>query len=126
FQAGFDREAPAAFLLEYLEPEAVGLLLGKLQGVARPGSWLGADFPDTSFLASPSTKSFLEKFERLGCPWRFGTPDPEGFLAQYGWDAVVVMPGEPAAHYGRWPYPAASRTVPGVPRSYLVTARLVG
>src|SRR5262249_53159546 len=97
-QAGFDRGAPAAFLLEgllmYLEPEAVGVLLGKLQQVARPGSWLGVDFPDTSLLSSPSTKSFLEKFERLGCPWRFGTPDPEGVLRGYGWGPPGGTPRE--------------------------------
>jgi methyltransferase (TIGR00027 family) len=125
-QAGFDAERPAAFLAEgllaYLEPEAVTSLLGALRGFARPGSWLGLDVIGSGLISSPYSKPFLELFQRLGCPWRFSTDEPEQLLARYGWSARAVLPGQPEAHYGRWPFPVAPRDVPGFPRSYLVTA----
>jgi methyltransferase (TIGR00027 family) len=126
-RAGFDPEAPAAFLLEgllvYLEPAAALGLLEKLSPLARPGSWLGADLVGPELLASPYIKPFLDLLTQRGCPWRFGVSDPVALLAPYGWAADFVLPGEPEAHYGRWPYPVAPRSVPGFPRSYLVTAR---
>jgi methyltransferase (TIGR00027 family) len=125
-QAGFDAERPAAFLAEgllvYLEAGAVTSLLGALRGLARPGSWLGLDVVGVELLSSPYLKAFLEMLEQLGCPWRFGTAEPEELLARQGWAPTVVIPGEPGANYGRWPYPVAPRNVPSVPRSYLVTA----
>jgi methyltransferase (TIGR00027 family) len=128
-QAGFDVGRPTAILAEgllvYLEAGAVLSLLAALQRLARPGSWLGVDLVGTELLSSPYLKPFLEQFERLGCPWRFGTADPERLLAQHGWAATVVVPGQAGANYGRWPYPVAPRDVPGIPRSYLVTARRV-
>src|SRR5262249_3573006 len=126
-QAGFAREQPAAFLAEgllvYLSAGAVAGLLTALQGLAGPGSWLGADLVGRELLSSPYLKAFLDKLKQFGCPWQFGTEDPEQVLAGYGWAARVVVPGEPEANYGRWPYPTAPRGIPGIPRSYLVTAR---
>jgi methyltransferase (TIGR00027 family) len=128
-RAGFDASRSAVFLVEgllaYLDEPAVTGLLDRLKGVARPGSWLGTDMVDPSLLASPYLKPFLDELDRLGCPWRFGTSEPEGLLARNGWVASVVMPGESSAHHGRWPYPVAPRSTPGLPRSYLVTARRV-
>lgn len=125
-QAGFDAEQPAAFLAEgllvYLETGAVTSLLQALRGIAPAGSWLGLDVAGMELLSSPHVKPFLEMLAQLGCPWRFGTAEPEQLLSRYGWASSVVVPGEPAANYGRWPYPVAPRNVPGVPRSYLVTA----
>jgi methyltransferase (TIGR00027 family) len=126
-RAGFDKDSPAAFLVEgllmYLEPAAVDSLLSALERHARPRSWLGVDLVGTELLCSPYFKTFLDHLKRLGCPWRFGAAEPEQLFAQHGWAATVVLPGEPAANYGRWPYPVAPRRVPGIPRSYLVTAR---
>jgi methyltransferase (TIGR00027 family) len=124
--AGFDKNRPAAFLVEgllmYLEAAAVSSLLSALQRLARPGSWLGLDLVGTEMLSSPYIKPFLAHLDQLGCPWRFGTAEPEQLLARHGWEATAVVPGEPEANYGRWPYPVAPRDVPGIPRSYLVTA----
>jgi methyltransferase (TIGR00027 family) len=125
--AGFDPERPAAFLAEgllmYLEATAVDSFLTALERLARPGSWLGVDLVGTELLSSPYLKPFLEQLAQLGCPWRFGTAEPEQLLARHGWAATIVVPGEPEANYGRWPYPVAPRDMPGIPRSYLVTAR---
>jgi methyltransferase (TIGR00027 family) len=128
-EAGFDTERPTAFLVEgllvFLETAAVGSLLSALEQLAPPGSWLGVDLIGPDLLSSPYLKPFLETLKQLGCPWRFGTAEPEQLLARHGWAATIVVPGEPEANYGRWPYPVAPRDLPGIPRSYLVTARRV-
>jgi methyltransferase (TIGR00027 family) len=125
--AGFDPGRPSAFLAEgllfYLEESVADALLAGLSRIACTDSWLGADLVDPSLLASPYVRSFLDELGRLGCPWRLATSDPEQFFGRHGWSAKVVVPGETEAHYGRWPYPVAPRGMPGIPRSYLVTAR---
>jgi methyltransferase (TIGR00027 family) len=125
--AGFDASRPGAFLAEgllvYLEESAADTLLAGLGRIGRTGSWLGADLVDPSLLASPYFQSFLDELDRIGCPWRFATSEPELFFGRRGWEATVVLPGEAEAHYGRWPYPIAPRNMPGIPRSYFVTAR---
>jgi methyltransferase (TIGR00027 family) len=129
-QAGFDDSRPAVFLAEglfvYLADELVEALFTALRRAARAGSWLGLDLVGAELLSSPYFRPLLEMLERLGCPWRFGTSEPERFLARYGWAATVTVPGEPEASYGRWPYPVAPPDMPGIPRSYLVTARRTG
>src|SRR5262249_55546810 len=125
--AGFDPGRPTAFLAEgllfYLEESVADALIAGLSRVGRTDSWLGADRVDPSLLASPYVRSYLEELGRLGCPWRSGTSDPDQFFDRHGWTAKVVVPGEPEANYGRWPYPVAPRDMPGIPRAYLGTAR---
>jgi methyltransferase (TIGR00027 family) len=128
--AGFDPEQPAAFLLEgllvYLPESSVEALLEALRPVACRGSWLGLDVSGTAFLTSEHFKPLLELLDQLGCPWQFGTEEPEQLLARHGWSSTAVIVGEPAANFGRWPYPAAPRTVSGAPRNFLVTGRREG
>jgi methyltransferase (TIGR00027 family) len=125
--AGFDQTRPAIFLVEglwfYLEVSAARALLAGLEQISRAGSWLGADLVDPSWLACPYFRPFLDELSRLGCPWRFGTSDPELLFGRHGWSATVVLPGQAQAHYGRWPYPVAPRRTPGLPMNYFVTAR---
>jgi methyltransferase (TIGR00027 family) len=124
-RAGFDPIHPAAFLVEgllpYLDAAAVDSLFGAIGQVAAPGSWIGLDVVGNSMLTSPYVTKFLAYLKQTGCPWHFGTDEPEALLNQHGWSATVVCPGEPGAHFGRWPYPVLPRDMPGIPRSYLVT-----
>ena len=48
--------------------------------------------------------------------------DPEADLSALGWQARLSQYGEEEANYGRWPYPVMSRTLPDMPRTWLVTA----
>jgi methyltransferase (TIGR00027 family) len=126
-QAGLKPDVPTAFLAEgllmYLDGSAVRSLLGAIDGIAPAGSWLGVDVVGNVFLKSAEMQPFLKMLEEMGCPWRFGTDEPEELLAGYGWSARAFVAGSPEANYNRWPYPAAPRSMPGIPRSYLVTAR---
>jgi len=47
-------------------------------------------------------------------------PDPEHYMGQRGWQSTYVLPGEPDANYARWVLPVFPRTMPGVPRTYLI------
>jgi hypothetical protein len=60
---------------------------------------------------------------RLGAPWLGTLDDPAATLAGRGWQATLTQPGEPGAHYGRWPYPVLAPGLPGAPRDWFVTAR---
>jgi hypothetical protein len=73
-------------------------------------------------LTSPSTCHWNERMAAIGAPWLFTLDDPKAFLAEFGWTALVVEPGEKGADFGRFPYPLTTGPEPGVPRSFLVTA----
>lgn len=124
--AGFLDRQPTLFITEGLLPylpneETVLSLLTSIAGMAAPGSVLALDTVGESYLKSPWTQPFLELMSKAGVPWQFGTDDPEELLKRTGFHNVrVVQPGEYLPQ--RWPFPLLPRSVPGVPRSYLVTA----
>jgi methyltransferase (TIGR00027 family) len=124
-QAGFDPRRPAAFLVEglvmYLHPPAAEGVLGAVSRLAADGSWIGLDMVNREMLESPYSSGYLKKLEELGSGWHFGESDPEAWLGRFGWQATVVLPGDPEARYDRWPYPTIPRSVPGMPRTMFVT-----
>jgi methyltransferase (TIGR00027 family) len=124
--AGFDRSRPAAFLTEgllmYLEPSAAEKVVGGISSIAADDSWIGLDAVNKEMLDSPFTAAYMKKLADVGAPWHFAIPNPEIFFAHHRWQARVSMPGEPDANFGRWPFPVMPRSMPGIPRSYFVTA----
>ena len=66
--------------------------------------------------------AYLEWLRQQQVPWRFGTDEPEAFLASFGWNATARRPGDEGAAYGRWPYLGLPRGTPGYPSIYYVTA----
>jgi methyltransferase (TIGR00027 family) len=125
--AGFVEQEPSLWLAEaffyYLEEQSVHQVLAQLSGVAAPGSRLGADLPSRSLLAGPWMQEALRSLEEREMAWRFGTDDPEGLLAEHGWQAQVTETGDESANYGRWPHPVPPRMDRGPPRTFLVVAR---
>ncbi len=125
--AGFARGEPAFFLIEGLFPylpneTEASRLLAAVAMLAAPGSSIACDLIGESFLASPWTQPHLRKLASRGVPWQFGTDQPEELLARHGFNEVEVkQPGE--VGHGRWPYPTAPRSIPGIPRTYLLVAR---
>jgi methyltransferase (TIGR00027 family) len=124
--AGFNPKKPAAFLVEGLlmylqEAEAVALMT-TIRALAARGSWLAGDCINPEVLTSPYLTRYMDALRAAGSPWRFGIEQPEAFFTNHGWDATAIMPGDPAANYGRWTFPTIPRAVPGIPRTFLVTA----
>jgi len=124
--AGFDGSKPAAFLVEgllmYLDEAEAQALLTVIGSVAASGSWIALDAVNPEVLTSPYTARYMNALREAGSPWKFGIEDPESYFRQRGWAATVVQPGDPQASYGRWPFPTAPRGVPGMPRTFFVTA----
>jgi O-methyltransferase involved in polyketide biosynthesis len=98
-------------------------LLAAIGAIASEGSWLGVDVVNRDMIMSSYTAAYMKRLAETGCPWNFGVDDPDEFLAQHGWHGRAVVPGEPAANYGRWPFPVLPRTLAGMPRAYFVHAR---
>ena len=124
--AGFNRAKPAAFLVEgllmYLEEAEANALMEAIESIAAPGSWVGLDAINPEVLTSPYMARYMNALREAGSPWKFGIEDPESFFRQRGWAATVVQPGDPEASYGRWAFPTAPRAMPGLPRTFFVTA----
>ena len=125
--AGFDPRAPTLWLVEGLlffltDAQARGVL-ETCRALSAEGSRLVVDMTSAALLRSPFTRGFLGVLEAEGNPWRFGTDEPEAFLAESGWRVEDLKePGSPGAGADRWPYPPRPREVRGVARSWLVTA----
>jgi methyltransferase (TIGR00027 family) len=126
-EAGYEPEELSAWLAEdllfYIPQAAVRGLLDGAGALATPGSLLGVDLVNEDLLASPLMQPLLRALARRGAPVHFGANDPEALLAEHGWEAEATQPGERGANYGRWPYPAAPRRVPGVPRLFFIRAQ---
>lgn len=125
-QAGFDSRQCTIWLLEgllfYLPEEVVIHLFDVITDLSPMGSWLGCESKNTEMLVSPFTRPWIKALEAESVPWVSSMDTPEAFLAEYGWEATVVQPGEEGAHFGRWLLPVIPRQVAGVLRTFFVTA----
>ena len=105
-EAGFDPQTPTLWLVEgllvYLDEAAVASVFRHGSELSAPGSRLGADLGNTALLSAPGMDPWHRMLEERGCPWRSGTDDPVGLLAQFGWNAEAFSPGDPRCDYGRW------------------------
>jgi methyltransferase (TIGR00027 family) len=122
--AGYDPATPSVWLLEgllyYIPEPAVHQILDRVRAISAPGSIVAADVVNAAALTLPNMRGLLDVFAGWGCPWLFGTDEPEALFARHGIDAVAVQPGEPEADYGRWPDPVPPRTETGVRRVFFV------
>jgi methyltransferase (TIGR00027 family) len=125
-RAGFDPHQTSVWLIEgllpYLPEEVVLHLLDKVTALSAPGSWLGLTPVNGAMFTSPATRILLKFMQEAGIPCLSAMDDPEALLAQRGWAATVVQPGEESANFDRWPYPVIPRSVPNVPRTWFITA----
>jgi methyltransferase (TIGR00027 family) len=122
--SGFDRDAPALWLVEgllpYLPEKDVAALLARITGLAAPRSEMLFDVSGGAILQSPYMKERREFVASLGAPWQFACDEPEALLEPLGWDVSVTDHGVIGLAHGRWPFPVFPRGTPGVPQSFLV------
>jgi len=122
--AGYDAAAPSTWLLEgllYYVPEAdAHSILDRVAAIAAPGSVIAADLVNSAALTRPDMRGLLEVFAGWGCPWLFGTDEPEALFARHGFAVTATQPGEPGADFGRWPDPVPHRSVRGARRVFFV------
>ncbi|WP_019548327.1 class I SAM-dependent methyltransferase [Streptomyces sulphureus] len=122
--AGYDPSLPSTWLLEgllYYVPEAdAHRILERVADLMAPGSRIVADLVNAAALTLPHMHDLLEVFAGWGCPWLFGSDEPEALFARHGFEVVAAQPGEPGADFGRWPDPVPPRTVADVRRVFFV------
>ncbi|MCX4553302.1 SAM-dependent methyltransferase [Streptomyces sp. NBC_01267] len=122
--AGYDPALPSTWLLEgllyYIPERDTRRLLQRVAALMAPGSRIAADLVNTAALTLPDMRGLLDVFDGWGCPWVFGSDEPEALFDGYGFDTCAVQPGEPGADFGRWPDPVPERQVKDVSRVFLV------
>jgi methyltransferase (TIGR00027 family) len=125
--AGYDPSVPSTWLLEgllYYIPEAdTHRILQRVAAISAPGSRIAADIVNADALTLTHMRGLLDVFESWGCPWLFGTNEPEALFDRYGYTAQALQPGEDGADFGRWPDPVPPRSVQGVRRVFFVHGR---
>jgi methyltransferase (TIGR00027 family) len=118
-ESGYQPTAPSAWMMEgllmYLTEGEVRELLQTLWQAAAPGSWCAAD------LLNPAA---LESDDPAAPYWRSGFDVPEEIFTAIGWQiADVIQPQDFGLKFNRPTYPVPPREVPGVPRSFWITAK---
>ncbi|MGP3966757.1 class I SAM-dependent methyltransferase [Streptomyces sp. 6N223] len=125
--SGYDPGSPSTWLLEgllyYLPEPDVHRLLERVAACCAPGSRIAADLVNAAALTLPAMRPLLDVFARWGCPWLFGSDEPEALFGRHGFEVAAVQPGEPGAGFGRWPDPVPDRAVRDVRRVFFVRGR---
>lgn len=99
---GFNPSLPTCWILEgllmYLHEPDVHQLLATLTHLSADSSTLGCDL-----LSCQSVRTGNNTPQgRIGKYWRFGTDDPTGLLAQYGWQSQSDSPSAAHICHGRY------------------------
>ncbi len=130
--AGMDTRAfrlawpQGARVFEVDRPQVIAWKESALAGATTRASTrvtIGADLSEDwgeRLLNSPPMASTLQMMREFGAPWIFGTDTPEMLLPN--WAVHTDDIAEVGNRLGRWPFTAAPRNMPDVPRGYLVTA----
>lgn len=100
-------------LLMYLTEPQVRQLLETISQLATIDSYLGLDLVNVKSIEYEPYKGYF----------RSGFDCPEKLLAEYGWKAEVIQPGDESAHFGRYINKLPPRDVPDVERVFLVKAQ---
>lgn len=125
--AGYDPALPSTWLLEgllyYIAEADAHRMLERVAAITAPGSGIAADLVNGAALTLPNMRGLLDVFAGWGCPWLFGTDEPETLFDGHGFDVRAVQPGEAGADFGRWPDPVPPREVKDVRRVFFVHGR---
>lgn len=117
---GYRDNFPSVWLLEgllmYLTEPEVHNLLQAISNLAVAGSQLGLDLINTKSV----------EYEPYRGHFRSGFDNPEALLAEYGWEAEVIQPGEEGANFGRYLHQLPPRDIPNVERAFLIKAKKKG
>jgi methyltransferase (TIGR00027 family) len=125
--SGYSPSLPSTWLLEgllyYIPEPDVHRILDGVRVLTAPGSNVAADIVNADALNLRSMRGLLDVFAGWGCPWLFGTNDPERLFAQHGMRMRAVQPGDAEADFGRWPDPVPPREQAGVRRVFFTHGR---
>ncbi|MFI9246153.1 class I SAM-dependent methyltransferase [Streptomyces sp. NPDC053086] len=125
--AGYDPTVPSTWLVEgllyYIPEPGTHRILQQVAEISAPGSRIAADLVNSAALTLPGMRGLLDVFAGWGCPWLFGSDEPEELFDAHGFTVHATQPGEEGAGYGRWPDPVPPRTERDVRRVFFVHGR---
>ncbi|MFD9794888.1 class I SAM-dependent methyltransferase [Streptomyces sp. NPDC059070] len=125
--AGYDPSLPSTWLLEgllyYIPEQDTHRILERVAAISASGSRIAADLVNSAALTLPQMRPLLDVFAGWGCPWLFGTDEPEALFDRYGFTVQAPQPGEPGAGFGRWPDPVPPRAKRDQRRVFFVNGR---
>ncbi|OAR25894.1 hypothetical protein A8W25_10260 [Streptomyces sp. ERV7] len=125
--AGYDPALPSTWLLEgllyYIPEPDTHRILERVAAISAPGSRIAADIVNAEALTLPHMRALLDVFAGWGCPWLFGTDEPEALFDRYGFTVSAPQPGEPGADFGRWADPVPPRAKRDQRRVFFVNGR---
>ncbi|MFI0905852.1 SAM-dependent methyltransferase [Streptomyces sioyaensis] len=126
--AGFRRELPTAWLAEgvlyYLTEHQVNAVVDRMTALSAAGSACFLEQVNTDLYRAPWMQEWLRTMRDEGRPWLSGVADPEAWLADRGWHAVVREPCDLAEAAGRLVPRTPPRGTPGAARTWLISADL--
>ncbi|MFF1477891.1 class I SAM-dependent methyltransferase [Streptomyces sp. NPDC058301] len=126
-EAGYDPSLPSTWLLEgllyYIPEQDTHRILRRVADFSAPGSRIAADLVNPAALTLPQMRGLLDIFAGWGCPWLFGTDEPEALFDSFGFSVEALQPGEPGADFGRWPDPVPPRHETDVRRVFFIHGR---
>lgn len=126
-KAGFATTAKTLWLIEglvmYLEASQVYNLIDRINLLSKSGDLMLFDILSQTLLESPNMTKQLQFLKDIGAPWKFGHNEPEEMIAKFGWRANAIQTGEHLPE--RWPFPVAPRSIPNLPRGFLVEAEKI-
>ncbi|NKE57908.1 SAM-dependent methyltransferase [Lentzea sp. PSKA42] len=103
--AGFDRDAPTAWvaegLLQYLSEPDIKRLLDTVRALSAPGSRFAFDHMDTSANDTEVVVDVLDRIRSMGAELELSADDPAGWLTAHGWTATTDRVPALAITYGR-------------------------
>jgi methyltransferase (TIGR00027 family) len=115
-EQGYQPTLPSVWLLEgllmYLTEPQVHQLLQTISQLATADSYLGLDLVNVKSIEYEPYQGYFHS----------GFDEPEKLLAEYGWKAEVIQPGDEGAHFGRYTQKLPPRDLPDVERVFLIKA----
>ncbi len=116
-EQGYQPTLPSVWLLEgllmYLSEAQVRQLLETISQLTSVDSYLGLDVVNVKGIEYKPYKGYF----------RSGFDEPEKLLAEYGWEAQVIQPGDEGANFDRYTDKFPPRDVMDVARVFLVKAQ---
>jgi methyltransferase (TIGR00027 family) len=125
--AGFQRQQATLWIVEglfmYLETMNAQQVMETISQLACPGSWLGLDLIQKALPTDQQMRELREDRAHDARAGRFGVDEPQHWLGDFGWTALLSPLEEIGRRYGRWLSPTSLPSRSKLPRMVLIAAQ---
>ncbi len=126
-RAGFKTHHPTLWIVEgllmYLGVVTAQQLMATISQYASPGSWLGLDVIEKNTPTYHQLRALRTDQAHTTIAGRFGVDEPQCWLQDFGWNAIISPLEETGRQYGRWPSASSMSSRAGLPGMVFVAAQ---